>query len=59
MIVTRTMDIKELQKEVMEFRDALAWGQYHNPKDLAIAFHLETAVKHFRPMSEDLGFASN
>ena len=31
------MDISELQKKVIEFRDARDWAQYHNPKDLAIS----------------------
>ena len=37
------MDIKELQKKVIEFRDARDWAQYHNPKDLAISISLEAA----------------
>jgi dCTP diphosphatase len=34
------MDIEELQKKVIEFRDARDWAQYHNPKDLAISLML-------------------
>ena len=37
------MELKELQKKVIEFRDAPHWGQYHNPKDLAISLSLEAA----------------
>ena len=37
------MDIEELQKEVIEFRDARDWAQYHNPKDLGISLTLEAA----------------
>ena len=37
------MDIRELQKKVVEFRDARDWAQYHNPKDLAISISLEAA----------------
>ena len=37
------MDINELQKKVIEFRDARDWEQYHNPKDLAISLSLEAA----------------
>ena len=37
------MGIKELQKKVIEFRDARDWAQYHNPKDLAILLSLEAA----------------
>jgi NTP pyrophosphatase (non-canonical NTP hydrolase) len=35
------MNILELQKKVIEFRDARDWEQYHNPKDLAISLMLE------------------
>ena len=37
------MELKELQKKVIEFRDARDWAQYHNPKDLAISLSLEAA----------------
>jgi len=37
------MDIRKLQKKIIEFRDARDWGQYHNPKDLAISLSLEVA----------------
>jgi len=37
------MDIRELQKKVIEFRDARDWAQYHNPKDLAISLMLEAS----------------
>ncbi len=37
------MDIKDLQKKVIEFRDRRDWAKYHNPKDLAISLSLETA----------------
>ena len=37
------MDIGELQKKVIAFRDARDWAQYHNPKDLAISLSLEAA----------------
>jgi dCTP diphosphatase len=37
-----SMDIEELQKKVIEFREARDWAQYHNPKDLAISLSLET-----------------
>jgi hypothetical protein len=30
------MDLKELQKKVIEFRDARDWEQYHNPKAISI-----------------------
>jgi NTP pyrophosphatase (non-canonical NTP hydrolase) len=37
------MDLDELQKKIIEFRDARDWAQYHNPKDLAISLMLEAA----------------
>lgn len=37
------MDIEELQKKIIEFRDARDWEQYHTPKDLAISISLEAA----------------
>jgi dCTP diphosphatase len=37
------MDIEQLEKKVIEFRDARDWAQYHNPKDLAISLSLEAA----------------
>jgi NTP pyrophosphatase (non-canonical NTP hydrolase) len=37
------MDLEELQKKVIEFRDKRDWAQYHNPKDLAISLSLEAA----------------
>jgi dCTP diphosphatase len=40
------MDILELQKKVIEFRDARDWAQYHNSKDLAISPSLEASELH-------------
>ena len=34
------MDIKELQKELIEFRDAIDWEHHPNPKNLAISLSL-------------------
>jgi len=36
-------DIKEMIKELTEFRDAREWEQFHNPKDLALALNIEAA----------------
>ena len=36
-------DIAELQKRILNFRDARNWAQYHNPKDLAICLSVEAA----------------
>mgnify|MGYP000757130363 CR=1 FL=1 len=38
-----TDSIKELQRQIVEFRDARNWKQFHNPKDLAISIALEAA----------------
>jgi len=35
------MDIKELQKLVIEFREKRDRKQFHNPKDLATAIAIE------------------
>lgn len=37
------MDIKDLNKKVIEFRDKRNWKQFHNPKDLAISLSLEAS----------------
>lgn len=29
-------------KKIIEFRDERDWGQFHNPKDLAIALNIES-----------------
>jgi len=33
--------IRELVRQVLEFRDARDWRQYHHPKDLAMALAIE------------------
>lgn len=35
------MNIKELQKLVVDFREKRDWKQFHNPKDLATAIAIE------------------
>jgi len=35
------MDVKELQKLVIEFREKREWKQFHNPKDIATAIAIE------------------
>lgn len=35
------MDIKELQKLVIEFREKRDWKQFHNPKDISTAIAIE------------------
>ena len=48
--------IKQLQKEVVKFRDDRNWKQFHNPKDLAISISLEAAelLEVFQWSGEDL-----
>jgi dCTP diphosphatase len=35
--------IRALTREVLRFRDAREWKQFHNPKDMAISLSLEAA----------------
>ncbi len=43
-------ELNELQKRVVDFRDARDWKQFHNPKDLALSLVLEAAevLEHFQ-----------
>jgi dCTP diphosphatase len=43
-------DLINLQKQIVEFRDARDWKQFHNPKDLAISLVLEASevLEHFQ-----------
>ena len=43
-------DIISLQKQIVNFRDARDWKQFHNPKDMAISLVLEAAevIEHFQ-----------
>ena len=43
-------DIDDMQKKIVEFRDARSWKQFHNPKDLAISLSLEASefLEHFQ-----------
>lgn len=49
------MDIKELIKKIIEFRDARDWKQFHNGKDMAISLSLEAAelLEHFQWKSKE------
>lgn len=44
------MDIKDLQKKIIDFRNERDWKQFHNPKDLSISLLLEAAelLEHFQ-----------
>ena len=35
--------MKELEKLVVAFREERNWGQFHNPKDLAVAISIEAS----------------
>ncbi len=37
------MEIKELIRKILRFRDARDWGQFHTPKSLATALSIEVA----------------
>jgi NTP pyrophosphatase (non-canonical NTP hydrolase) len=36
-------DFNDLTRELIAFRDAREWGQYHNSKDLALALSIEAS----------------
>ena len=42
--------IKTLTRDILHFRDARNWAQFHNPKDVAISLTLEAAelLEHFQ-----------
>lgn len=44
------MNIAELVKKILIFRDQRNWKQFHNPKDLALSLTLETSevLEHFQ-----------
>lgn len=43
------MNLEEIQKKIIAFRDARDWKQFHTPKDMAISLALEAAevLEHF------------
>jgi NTP pyrophosphatase (non-canonical NTP hydrolase) len=43
-------DLTNLQSQIIAFRDARDWQQFHNPKDMAISLCLEAAelLEHFQ-----------
>jgi len=43
-------DIKKLTKQIIDFRNARDWKQFHKPKDLALSLMLEAAEvgEHFQ-----------
>jgi dCTP diphosphatase len=49
------LNIEDLTKRIIAFRDARDWKQFHNPKDLALSLVLESAevMEHFQWKSEE------
>ena len=49
-------DFEQVYRDVLAFRDARDWRQFHNPKDLAISVSLEAAelLETFQWSGEDL-----
>jgi NTP pyrophosphatase (non-canonical NTP hydrolase) len=47
--------IKDLTEQVVKFRDARDWKQFHNPKDCALSLVLEAAevLEHFQWKSKE------
>lgn len=43
-------DVKKLTKDIVNFRNARDWKQFHNPKDLSISLVLEATevLEHFQ-----------
>ena len=43
-------DIKKLTEDILQFRNARDWKQFHNPKDCALSLVLEAAevMEHFQ-----------
>lgn len=48
-------DLERLTAQIIEFRDARDWKQFHNPKDLAISLSLEASevLEHFQWKSKE------
>ena len=48
-------NLKDLTKNIIAFRDARDWKQFHNPKDLAISLVLEAGevMEHFQWKSKE------
>lgn len=53
--------MKNLIKEINEFRDKRNWRQYHNPKDLSLSLSLEASelLENFQWISAEEGAKEN
>ena len=42
-------DVEKIVKDIVDFRDARDWKQFHNPKDMALYLNLEASevLEHF------------
>lgn len=51
----------ELIQKVVEFRDSRNWGQFHNPKDLAISLSIEASelLENFQWKTSDESVTAN
>jgi len=49
------MDLNDLQKIIIRFRDERDWKKFHNPKDLAMSISIEAGelLQHFQWVSEN------
>lgn len=47
--------LKDLEQQIIQFRDERNWRQFHKPKDLALSLILEAAevLEHFQWKSEE------
>ncbi len=41
--ISQMSEINEITKALLKFRDERDWGQFHNPKDLALALTIEAS----------------
>jgi NTP pyrophosphatase (non-canonical NTP hydrolase) len=50
--------MQELIRKVRQFREARDWGQYHSPKNLALALIVEAAelAEHFQWLTQEESF---
>ena len=48
-------EFEEITKQIIDFRDARDWKQFHNPKDLSLSLVLEVAelIEHFQWKDKD------
>ena len=48
--MTMSRDFTDIQKQIVAFRDARDWKQFHNPKDLTLSLVLEATelMEHFQ-----------